>query len=322
MCHHCGKRGHIKRACKSRGKQNPKRKGSTNTVRHLKDEDVEEGEGVRSDSQTSALFQVNSKGIPNAPPIKVKVKLDDCLMDMEVDTGASVSLMSESAFRKLWPGRHLDPSPIRLQTYLKEPIPVVGCCYVHVEYKGQCCKGPLVIVCGSGPTLLGRDWLSQILLDWREIHQVYTASLQAVLSRYPGVFQEGIGNLRGFKAKIYVDPNTPPRFYPARSVPFACRTKWIPKLQRLEKEGIIEPVEFSEWAAPIVVALKQNSGNVRICGDFCITVNPVSKLDWYPIPKVEDVLYGSAMVNISLSLIYAMPINSFPSMTTPRSTLS
>ena len=86
VCHHCGKRGHMKRACKSRGKQNPpKRKGSTNTVRHLEDEEVEEGEGFRSDSQTSALFQVNSKGIPNAPPIKVKVKLDDCLVDMEVD---------------------------------------------------------------------------------------------------------------------------------------------------------------------------------------------------------------------------------------------
>ena len=89
-------------------------------------------------------------------------------------------------------------------------------------------------------------------------------------------------------AKIYVDPNTPPRFYPARSVPFAFHDQVDAELQRLEKEGIIEPVEFSEWAAPIFVARKQNSGNVLICGDFRITVNPVSKLDRYPIPKIED----------------------------------
>ena len=34
--------------------------------------------------------------------------------------------------------------------------------------------------------------------------------------------------------------------------------------------------------------LKRDKKSVRICGDFRITVNPVSKLDRYPIPKIED----------------------------------
>ena len=42
----------------------------------------------------------------------------------------------------------------------------LGCTYVKVEYNGQTGQFPLVIVEGSGPTLLGRDWLSQIKLDW------------------------------------------------------------------------------------------------------------------------------------------------------------
>ena len=100
---------------------------------------------------------------------------------------------------------------------------------------------------GSGPTLLGRDWLCQIQLDWREIHLVHTASLQAVLSRYPGVFQEGLGTLKGFKAKIYVEPDTPPRFFPARSVPYAMRDKVDKELQRLQRDGVVEPVEIAEW---------------------------------------------------------------------------
>ena len=37
----------------------------------------------------------------------VKIKLDDCVVDMEVGTGASVSLMSENTFKTLWPGRSL-----------------------------------------------------------------------------------------------------------------------------------------------------------------------------------------------------------------------
>ena len=47
-------------------------------------------------------------------------------------------------------------------------------------------------------------------------------------------------------------------------------------------------MEFAEWAAPIVAVLKRDRNCVRICGDFSVTVNPVSKLDRYPIPKVED----------------------------------
>ncbi len=43
-----------------------------------------------------------------------------------------------------------------------------------------------------------------------------------------------------------------------------------------------------EWATPLVVVMKQES--VRLCGDFKVTVNPVAKLDRYPIPKVDDLV--------------------------------
>ena len=48
-----------------------------------------------------------------------------------------------------------------------------------------------VVVPGSGPTLMGRDWLSRIHLNWHKIHHVRTPSLQTVLDRYPAVFQSG-----------------------------------------------------------------------------------------------------------------------------------
>ncbi|CAC5420629.1 unnamed protein product [Mytilus coruscus] len=59
------------------------------------------------------------------------------------------------------------------------------------------------------------------------------------------------------------------------------------ELERLEKEGQIQQVEFSDWAAPIVPVVKEN-GSIRICGDYKVTVNAVSKLDNYQIPKTED----------------------------------
>ena len=39
---------------------------------------------------------------------------------------------------------------------------------------------------------------------------------------------------------------------------------------------------------PIVPVLKSDGQSVRICGDFRLTVNQASKLDRYPIPKIED----------------------------------
>ncbi len=145
-----------------------------------------------------------------------------------------------------------------------------------------------MIVEGSGPTLLCRDWLCCIQLNWREIHHVHSPSLQSVLARYPSVFQEGLGTLQGFKARIYVDPDAPPRFHPVRSVPYALWDKVDKELQRLQDEGTLKPVEIAEWAAPTVVVLKRDKDIVRICGNFSVTINPVSKLDRYPILRVED----------------------------------
>ena len=46
---------------------------------------------------------------------------------------------------------------------------------------------------------------------------------------------------------------------------------------------IISPVEFSEWAAPIVPVAKPN-GTVRICGDYKLTVNQATVLE--PLHKL------------------------------------
>ena len=80
------------------------------------------------------------------------------------------------------------------------------------------------------------------------------------------------------------------------------------ELNHLVTEGTLEPVEVEEWAAPIVAVLKLDKTNVWICGDFQQTVNPVSALDKYPIPKVEDLFStlagGKVFSKIDLSQAY------------------
>ena len=56
---------------------------------------------------------------------------------------------------------------------------------------------------------------------------------------------------------------------------------------------MIEPVQFSDWAAPIVPVLKQD-GSMRICGDYKITVNRAAKTDPFPLPRINDLFASLA----------------------------
>ena len=62
--------------------------------------------------------------------------------------------MSESTFKELWPHRNLSPLQVRLCSYSGESIPVLGSVDVTVTYKQQYHTVPLIIVKGSGLTLM------------------------------------------------------------------------------------------------------------------------------------------------------------------------
>ena len=83
------------------------------------------------------------------------------------------------------------------------------------------------------------------------------------------------------------------------------------ELERLSNQGIIEPVKFSEWAAPIVPVLKPDN-SVCICGDYKLIVNVVSKLEQCPIPKLEDLFKklsgGEKFSKLDLSHAYQQVI--------------
>lgn len=119
-----------------------------------------------------------------------------------------------------------------------------------------------------------------------KLHQTVSL-LQEVLQQRASVFREELGTLKDYKAVIRVDPSVLPKFCKARSVPYALRAKVDQELDQLVAEGILEPVQYAELAAPIVPVLKSDQ-SVRICGDFKQTVNKASSVDRYPLPKGED----------------------------------
>lgn len=77
--------------------------------------------------------------------------------------------------------------------------------------------------------------------------------------------------------------------------------------EHLEKLGVIEKINYSDWAAPILTVPKSD-GSVRICLDHKVTINPVLQVDQYPVPKAEDLFVtlagGQKFSKLDLSHAY------------------
>ena len=160
--------------------------------------------------------------------------------------------------------------------------------HATVDHGQQSATLPLLVIKGTGASLVGRNWLEKIILNWNSIHKVNSDQLQTVLNQYSEVVKLELGTMKNFKAKIFVDPTVPPRFCKARSVLYAMRPLIEAELDKLVTQGILTPVQHADWAAPIVPIMKADQKSVRICGDYKQTVNKASPLDKYPIPKIED----------------------------------
>ena len=99
-CHRCGKKGHICVVCHSK----PKPAGRSHSVQQVHETGEDEGD-------EHPLYHLSSK---KAAPYKVEVRVDNCLIEMEIDTGAGLSLVLEATFRKTWTDRSMEPSKVRL----------------------------------------------------------------------------------------------------------------------------------------------------------------------------------------------------------------
>ncbi|CAK1591123.1 unnamed protein product [Parnassius mnemosyne] len=94
----------------------------------------------------------------------------------------------------------------------------------------------------------------------------------------------------------------------ARPLAYALRAPVERALEQLVADGILTPVDRSDWATPIVPVVKKD-GNIRICADYKLTLNKVIEVDRYPLPRVEDLLVrlqgGQRFSKIDLSQAYA-----------------
>ena len=146
-------------------------------------------------------------------------------------------------------------------------IQPVGRVTVDVYHQEKSYQLPCLVVKDTCPRLLGRDWST--------VHRMDSVDYA---KHFPELFSEGLGTL-------HIDDKVILRCFKPRPVPLALRGKVETELNMLQAQGVIQPVEHSDWAAPIVPVLKSN-GEVRNCGDYKLIVNVAAKVVKYPIPSM------------------------------------
>ena len=114
-------------------------------------------------------------------------------------------------------------------------------------------------------------------------------TIQQLRSRFPEVFQSTLGRCTKAQVKLYLKPDVRPVYCPKRPVAYAALSKVEAELQRLQDNGIISPVRFSDWSAPIIVVRKSDNVSVRICGDYSTGLNNALESDRHPLPHPDDI---------------------------------
>ena len=180
------------------------------------------------------------------------------------------------------------------------PLDITGQVLVDVEHNDQQMTLPLLTVRAEkyAPPLDGSAWMTMIRLDWKNLFSPFNGQfvvkgdndkhIECVKERYAEIFKPELGMVKGVTAKLHLKDNVKPVFQKARPVPYALRPAVEEELKRMEDEGIIEPMEVSNWATPIVCVPKTD-GSVRVCGDYKGTVNPAIQTEQFPIPTPEEI---------------------------------
>ncbi|XP_023311910.1 uncharacterized protein K02A2.6-like isoform X3 [Anoplophora glabripennis] len=278
-CNKCGKKGHLKAACREQ--------------QHL--------------NYMNILTVQNIINRQN--PFAVNVTIDSKIFCMDLDSGASVSCISEKTyFRNFASNYRLSKDALVLKGYNGLEFQPRGYIVANVTYNNITKKVKFYVVHSGTVSILGRDFMKNFKIQLSMVNTVVKGDvMNGLVSKYSDVFSEKLGCFKLSKVSLQLKPGARPVFCKPRNVPIAFKKPLEEELRKLEAEGVISPVESSPHGTPLVVVLKTD-GKIRVCGDYKSTVNRYLEEVRYPLPKIDEIFsklhQGKKFSKIDLSQAY------------------
>lgn len=295
VCSRCKNQGHKEGYCDALG--NKKRTGNR---QHQQQHSPKQNQNNRRVNivQIPAVQQTADR--PSAGRKFIDVFVNNAKVTLQYDTGSDVTILSEDSWARIG-SPALGPSPCSPVDCQGNQLNVLGEATVSAELNGVVIKARCIVaVCCTD--LFGIEWIDKFDL-WHQpltaiCNKVSVSSDPNALMRelqvqFAPVFEKGLGTCADFKASLVLKPDARPVFRQGRPVPYHVMAMVSEELERLEQSGIIEPVQFSLFAAPIVVVKKAN-GTIRVCGDYSTGLNDMLQPHEYPIPTPEQIFASLA----------------------------
>ena len=133
------------------------------------------------------------------------------------------------------------------------------------------------------------ELFAQLSNDLNNLGEEDRASLKALLISYADIFaldSSELGTTQLVTHSINTGQHLPIK-QQVRRTPFALRKKVDELVEEMLDQDVVEPSE-SPWASPIVLVQKKDGG-VRFCVDYR-KLNQITKLDEFPLPRIDDTL--------------------------------
>ncbi|XP_062700183.1 uncharacterized protein K02A2.6-like [Aedes albopictus] len=222
----------------------------------------------------------------------VQVEINGVPVRLQLDTASDITIVSEQVWKQLGqptvvPATQIAKSASGEQLDLEHEF---AC---EVSFNGLAQQGR-IFVSKRSLNLLGIDFIDKFNL-WslpmdNFCNQVSGVPVDAssLQKAYPKLFSNTLGLCNKAKIKLALKESCRPIYRPRRPVSYAMLPTVDQELDRLERLNIISPVDYSEWAAPIVVVRKAN-GSIRICGDYSTGLNERLQPHQYPLPLPQDI---------------------------------
>nr|XP_012217182.1 PREDICTED: uncharacterized protein K02A2.6-like [Linepithema humile] len=262
QCQQCGKQGH--------------KDGYCNTYR------------PQSTDNSSQIKQISNGNRRK----HIMLRINDIPIKLQLDTASEITVLSEHTWRKLNSPAY-QPTTHTARTTNGNSLRLLGEFRCTIQCNGHSQIGKAFITDIPTLNVLGTDCFDELGLGEIPINAVCSTiqsqnGAHALQSEFSDIFTDKLGHCTKTRVNLHIKPESPPAFRAKRLVAYATIPLVDQELDRLQKLDIISPIEYSDWAAPIVVAKKPN-GDIRICGDYSTGLNQALEPHQYPLPIPDEI---------------------------------
>ena len=166
----------------------------------------------------------------------INAKSTSCLVELVVDTGAAVSIIPEPVYREHFSNVHLTEPQVKLVSYTKADIQVLGCLSATVRHENTTMPATLYIVKKAGTAFLGMDLFRALRLSI--VNNTVLPIVAPVTEVKTGPLKVGLA--KGFVHHVKVKEGkeaVQPVQQKLRRLPLSVRQAVSTELERLLRDG-------------------------------------------------------------------------------------